>query len=170
MSAIRTTPASLPLSFPWSGGGAAISGYTRAADKLLFDKMLVASSNSAASNSVLDGIKRLSETVGDPESGYSPAGMIGKFQTALQVYEQNPADQTLAQNAVQSAGDLVRSLNTATNIIQDVRKQADAGMADAVDRINNLLQQFKVANDAIVRGVWHGHRSHGIAWTRATRP
>jgi flagellar hook-associated protein 1 FlgK len=33
-----------------------------------------------------------------------------------------------------------------------VRKQADAGMADAVDRINNLLQQFKVANDAIVRG------------------
>jgi flagellar hook-associated protein 1 FlgK len=78
--------------------------------------------------------------------------MIGKFQTALQVYEQNPADQTLAQNAVQSAGDLVRSLNAATGIIQDVRQQADAGMADAVDRINNLLQQFKVANDAVVRG------------------
>ena len=68
-----------------AGGGAAISGYTRTADKLLFDKMLVASSNSAASSSVLDGLKRLSETVGDPESGYSPAGMIGKFQTALQV-------------------------------------------------------------------------------------
>jgi len=135
-----------------AGGGAAISGYTRAADKLLFDKMLVASSNSAASSSVLDGLKRLSETIGDPEWAYSPAGMIGKFQTALQVYEQNPADQTLAQNAVQSAADLVRSLNTATTIIQDVRKQADAGMADAVDRINNLLQQFKVANDAIVRG------------------
>ncbi|MGB3142317.1 MAG: flagellar hook-associated protein FlgK, partial [Aestuariivirga sp.] len=77
-----------------AGGGAAISGYTRTADKLLFDKMLVASSNSAASSSVLDGLKRLSETVGDPESGYSPAGMIGKFQTALQVYEQDPADLT----------------------------------------------------------------------------
>lgn len=135
------------------GGSTAISGYTRAADKLLFDKMLVASSNSAASNSVLDGINRLSETVGDPESGYSPAGMMAKFQTALQVYEQSPADLTLAQNAVLAAGDVVRSLNSATNIIQDVRKQADAGMADAVDRINNLLQQFKVANDAVVRGV-----------------
>jgi flagellar hook-associated protein 1 len=43
-----------------AGGGSAISGYTRAADKLLFDKMLVASSNSAASSSVLEGIKRLS--------------------------------------------------------------------------------------------------------------
>jgi flagellar hook-associated protein 1 len=135
-----------------AGGGTAITGYARAADKLLFDKMLVASSNSAASNSVLEGIKRLSETIGDPESGYSPAGMMGKFQTALQVYEQNPADQTLAQSAVQSAGDLVRSLNTATTIIQDVRKQADAGMSDSVDRINSLLQQFKIANDAVVRG------------------
>jgi flagellar hook-associated protein 1 len=135
-----------------SGGSTAILGYNRAADKLLFDKMLVASSNSAASSSVLEGIKRLSETVGDPQSGYSPAGMIAKFQTALQVYEQSPADQTLAQNAVQSAGDLVRSLKGATSIIQDVRKQADAGMSEAVDRINSLLQQFKVANDAIVRG------------------
>ena len=135
------------------GGGSAISGYNRAADKLLLDKMLIASSNSAASNSVLDGIKRLSETVGDPESGYSPAGMLAKFQTALQTYEQNPADQTLARSAIQSAGDVVRSLNSATSVIQEVRQQADTGMAEAVERINNLLQQFKVANDAIVRGV-----------------
>ncbi len=136
-----------------SGGSTAISGYNRAADKLLFDKVLVASSNSAASGSVLDGIRRLSETVGDPESGLSPAGMIARFQNALQVYEQNPADQTLAQNAVRSAGDLARSLKGATTIIQDVRKQADADMSEAVDRINNLLLQFKVANDAVVRGV-----------------
>jgi flagellar hook-associated protein 1 len=136
-----------------SSGSVAISTYNRAADKLLLDKLLAASSNSAASDSVLNGLKQLSETVGDPESGSSPAGMIGKFRTALQVYEQNPSDQTLAQNAVRSAGDLVRSLNSATGIIQDVRKQADSGMSDSVARINNLLQQFKVANDAIVRGV-----------------
>jgi flagellar hook-associated protein 1 len=135
-----------------SAGSVAISGYNRAADKMLLDKLLGASSNSAASSSVLNGIKRLSETVGDPESSSSPAGMIGKFRTALQTYEQNPADQTLAQNAVRSAGDVVRSLNSAAQIIQDVRDQADAGISESVDRINSLLQQFKVANDAIVRG------------------
>ena len=135
-----------------SSGSTAISSYNRAADKLLLDKLLAASSNSAASDSVLNGIKRLSETVGDPGSSSSPSGMIGKFQTALQTYEQNPSDQTLAQNAVQSAGNLVRSLNNATNIIQGVRRQADAGMSGSVSRINNLLQQFKVANDAVVRG------------------
>ena len=135
-----------------SAGSVAISGYNRAADKMLLDKLLVASSNSAASSSILGGIKSLSETVGDPESSSSPAGMIGKFRTALQTYEQNPANQTLAQNAVRSAGDVVRSLNGAARIIQDVRDQADAGISDSVDRINSLLQQFKVANDAIVRG------------------
>jgi flagellar hook-associated protein 1 len=135
-----------------ASGSIAISSYTRTADKLLLDKLLGASSNSAASDAVLNSIKQLSETVGDPESGTSPAGMMGKFQTALQTYEQNPSDQTLAQNAIKSAGDLVRSLNSATGIIQDVRKQADSGMSDSVDRINNLLQQFKVANDAVVRG------------------
>jgi flagellar hook-associated protein 1 len=136
-----------------SSGSTAISGYNRAADKLLFEKLLSASSNSAASSAVLNGIRRLSETVGDPESGNSPAGMIGKFQTALQTYEHNPSDQTLAQNAVKSAGDLVRSLNNSTTIIHDVRKQADTGMSESVNRINSLLQQFKVVNDAIVRGV-----------------
>jgi flagellar hook-associated protein 1 len=133
-------------------GSVAISTYNRAADKMLLDKLLAASSNSAASASVLAGIKRLSETVGDPESSSSPAGMIGKFQTALQTYEQNPSDQTLAQNALRSAGDLVRSLNSSAQIIQDVRNQADSGISDSVARINSLLQQFKVANDAIVRG------------------
>jgi flagellar hook-associated protein 1 len=135
-----------------ASGSIAISSYNRTADKLLLDKLLTAASNSAASNSVLNSLKTLSETVGDPESASSPAGMMGKFQTALQTFEQNPSDQTLAQNAVRSAGDLVRSLNSATTAIQDVRRQADSGMSESVERINNLLQQFKVANDAIVRG------------------
>ena len=135
-----------------SSGSLAITGYTRAADKLLLDKLLGSTSNSAASDAILSGIQRLSDTIGDPQSQTSPSGMLGKFQVALQTYEQNPADQSLAQTAIQSAGDLVRSLNDATTAIQDVRKQADTGMSGSVDRINNLLQQFKVANDAIVRG------------------
>ncbi len=135
-----------------SGGSTAISGYNRAADKLLLDKLLTATANSAASDSILSGLQRLSETVGDPSASSSPAGMLGKFQTSLQTYEQNPSDQTLAQNAVRVAGDLVRSLNAATNTIQSVRQQADSNMSESVDRINTLLQQFKVANDAVVRG------------------
>jgi flagellar hook-associated protein 1 len=135
-----------------SSGSIAISRYDRATDTILLEKLLNSSSNSAASNAIVDGVKRLAETVGDPQSNTSPSAMLGKLQNALQTYEQNPADQNLAANAVQAASDIVRSLNEANTTIQNVRKQADAGIADGVAKINNLLQQYKVVNDSIVRG------------------
>lgn len=134
-----------------SSGSIAISSYDRAADSVLLEKLLNSTSNSSASNAILDGIKTLSETVGDPQSNTSPSAMLGKFQNALQVYEQDPANQNLASNAVQAASDVVRKLNDVNATIQAVRTNADVSIADGVEKINNLLQQFKVVNDAIVR-------------------
>ena len=117
----------------------------------MLDKLLNATSNSAAGAAVLDGITKLDEIVGDPQSNSSPSAMLGKLQNALQVQEQNPADQNLASNTYQAAFDIVRTLNAANSTIQSVRKDADSGIADGVASVNSLLQQFKVINDAIVR-------------------
>jgi flagellar hook-associated protein 1 len=133
-----------------AGGYPAIGGYGRASDDLLLQKLLGASSNASAGMALRDGLKALSETVGDPQSSVSPAGMLGKFQVALQLYEKNPADLSLAQNALQAAQGLQRALNQATDQVQSVRRQADADMSGSVGRINALLRQFKAANDAIV--------------------
>jgi flagellar hook-associated protein 1 len=133
-------------------GTLTISRYDRAADAVLLEKVLNSTSNSAASNAILDGIKRLAETVGDPQSNTSPSAMLGKLQNALQTYEQNPADQNLASGVLQAAGEVVRTLNDANTTVQNVRQQADTSISDGVSRVNNLLQQYKVVNDAIVRG------------------
>ncbi len=133
-----------------AGGYPTIGGYGRASDDLLLEKLLGASSNASASTALLDGLRKLSETVGDPQSASSPAGMLGKFQVALQLYEKNPSDTSLAQNALQAAQGLARALNQATGQVQSVRKQADMEMASSVGRINLLLQKFRSANDAIV--------------------
>lgn len=127
-----------------------IGGYGRASDDLLLEKLLGASSNASASTALLDGLTKLSETLGDPQSASSPAGTLGKFQVALQLYEKNPTDASLAQNALQAAQSLARSLNEATDQVQSLRKQADTEMSNSVSRINTLLQQFKSANDAII--------------------
>ena len=132
-----------------TSGMVAITGITRSTDNFLLDKLLSASANAGSSATLLDGLKRLATTVGDPESSSSPAGMLGKFQQALQLYEQNPADAGRAQGAVQAASALVRSLNDASTIIRSVRVEADTGIADAAGKINELLQQFKTVNDAI---------------------
>jgi flagellar hook-associated protein 1 len=134
------------------GGYVALAGQARAGDDLLLEKLLGASANAASSSSLLAGLKRLAETIGDPQSAASPAGMLGKFQVALQLYEKTPGDLGLAQNAQQAASALVKSLNEATSVVQNVRQQADAEMKGSVDRINTLLKQFQTANDAIVKG------------------
>jgi flagellar hook-associated protein 1 len=47
---------------------------------------------------------------------------------------------------------VVRKLNDVNAKIQDVRTKADSEIANGVGKINNLLQQYKVVNDAVVRG------------------
>lgn len=132
-----------------TAGMIAVTGQTRSTDSLLLDKLMSATANAEAGAALLDGLKRLAATVGDPESSLSPAGVLGKFQQAMQLYEQNPADATRAQGAAQAANALVRSLNDAAATIQSVRNDADKGIADATSKINALLQQFKTVNDAI---------------------
>jgi flagellar hook-associated protein 1 len=136
--------AQVPSGYP------SIGGYSRASDDLLLEKLLGASANASSSTALLDGLKRLSETIGDPQSALSPASQLGRLQVALQLYEKNPGDASLAQNALQAAGNLTRSLNEATATIQNIRKQADAEISNSVERINALLKQFQSANDAIV--------------------
>lgn len=132
-----------------TSGMVAITGTTRSTDDMLLSKLLSASANSGSASSLLDGLNRLATTVGDPESSSSPAGMLGRFQQALQLYEQNPADAGRAQGAVQAAGALVRALNDASSTIRSVRQDAETGIANSVSSLNELLQKFKTVNDAI---------------------
>lgn len=133
-------------------GGPIIAGYRRGADAVLLEKLLDAGSANAGNQAYLTGLERLSATVGDPESGSSVAAFLQRFRDTLQVYESDPSSPLNANAAARAAGDVARSLNAATIAVQDVRAQADAEMANSVERINSLLAQFKVANDAIVSG------------------
>ncbi len=135
-----------------SSGSISISRYDRATSSALLDKLLSSSSTSAGSKAIIDSISMLATTVGDPESGTSPAARLNALQSSLRIYEQNPSDQNLASSAIESARSLAQGLNDASAIIGNVRNQADKDIGESVTRINNLLQQYKVVNDAITRG------------------
>jgi flagellar hook-associated protein 1 len=134
-----------------NGGNLSITAYDRAADSMMLEKLLGAIANASAGSAILDGITKLEEIIGDPQTNSSPAAILAKLQNALQTQEQNPADQNLASNSFQAASELVRTLNSANATVQSVRKHADTEIANGVGAINTLLQQFKVVNDAIVR-------------------
>jgi flagellar hook-associated protein 1 len=134
------------------GGVSSVASYGRSADKRLLDKLLDVTSSSSGKQAVLNALTRLSQTIGDPESDSSITALVGKLQHSLQAYEANPSNALLAADAFRSAAGLASGLNQAAAAAQEARKTADEDMAASVGRINTLLDQFKIANDAVVRG------------------
>lgn len=139
-----------------SDGTTKVVSITRASDSALFDRMLTATSSSAALTAVNDGLTVLQQTVGDTESETSPAALLGAFSDAMSTAANSPDDAALAQAAVNAAQDLARSLNDASTAVQQVRTDADSSIATSVSNVNDLLAQFKEANDAVVEGTANG--------------
>lgn len=133
-----------------------VASISRAQDQALYTRMLEASSDAAAKTAHLDGLERLSQTVGDPENDWSVAGALGAFRNALQMHADGPSDPILAAQALDRAHDLAERLNSATQTVQAARATADGEMAASVDRINDLLARFETVNRAIVVGTAAG--------------
>lgn len=133
-------------------GSVRVVSITRATGSALFERMLGATSDSAAQQALADGLGRLAQTVGDPQDPTSPVARLGTLKDALARAADTPDDMTLAQAAVTAAQDLASSLNTATDTVQQVRTDADAAIATSVGTVNDLLHQFEAENSAIVKG------------------
>ncbi len=128
----------------------------RASDLALFNRMKDATSSSAKQSALLAGLTTLQTTVGDTAAKTSVAAKLTAFNTALASYTNAPDDPILATAAVTAAQDLATALNTASNVVQGVRKDADAAIANSVSNVNDLLKQFEVANNAVVAATVKG--------------
>jgi flagellar hook-associated protein 1 FlgK len=131
-------------------GSSHIEIVTRATNDSILAQYLGATSNSAASQALLDGLNRIQDTVGDTADGTSPAAKIAALSTALQAYANAPSNASLGQAAVSAAQSVASTLNNATQTVTAVRNDADAAMAASVDKLNSLLAQFETLNQRAV--------------------
>lgn len=133
-------------------GGAYVVQISRASDQPLYNRMIAATSNAAMAQAQQGGMDKLEQLVGSPTSGTTPSALLGKFTNALSAYRNSPEETALGTALVSSAKNLTSSLNTASAAVNTVRKDADNSIADSVSTVNDLLQQFAAANDAVVKG------------------
>jgi flagellar hook-associated protein 1 len=144
--------------------GSQVASITRASNQAVFDNLLSATSANATQQALSSGLDQLNQTIGDVSTSTSsasstptsPEGLLSNFTDALQTYEASPSDSTLASAAVNAADTLAQGLNSATATVNQVREQADAGMAASVQSINSLLAQFQTVNAQIVSGTATG--------------
>lgn len=133
-------------------GGFARITVLRASDSALLSKMLETTSSAATQKALLEGLQKLSETIGDTELDQSPAARMGALNSALQLYANAPDNPDLAQAFVKAATEMATSLNDATSTVQAVRLEADGHIADSVARINDLLLKYEKANNQVMSG------------------
>ncbi len=87
-------------------GGFARVTVLRASDQALLSKILETTSDAATQKALLNGLQKLSQTIGDPELDQSPAARIGALSSALQQYANAPNNSVLARAFVNAAANL----------------------------------------------------------------
>ncbi len=137
-------------------GGVRAASITRASNLALFANSLSATSAAASNQAVSKALDQLDLTINDPELDASPAALIQALDSSLQDFATSPGDVTAATSAVLTAKKLAVALNTASTVVQSARRDADAGIADGVGRLNELLRQFGAANESIIKGTQAG--------------
>jgi flagellar hook-associated protein 1 FlgK len=139
-----------------AGGGARITSITRASDPSLLRNLLGANSDASKQRAIVDALNQLDQIVNDPELDSSPAALVSKLADAIQQYASQPHSELAAQAVVTAAQNTVNTLNSASQLVQAVRRDADGAMEDAVNRIGSLLAKFEVVNQQIVDGTRSG--------------
>jgi flagellar hook-associated protein 1 FlgK len=134
-------------------GMPSVVSVSQASNSALLRSLLSANSSQAQQSAVSNAMSQLESTLGTSASSTtSPVALIGQLNDALQTYAVSPQSPISAQAAVMAATNMANGLNSASTTVQNVRAQADAGIADSVAKINDLLNQFTKVNQTIVAG------------------
>ena len=134
------------------GPGSQIASISRATNAALFRQNLSATSGWMAQSTIVDGLDHLQIAVNGVDNATSPAVLIGKMQSALEFFSATPSNRTLAENAIETARQVALSLNQGASAVQAFRTDLDSQIATAVAELNQLLADFKQANDEVVKG------------------
>lgn len=136
--------------------GSRVITIQRASNDALFRANLSAVSSYEGQATVRVGLDRLTQSVNGVDNATSPATAIGSLYEALQLFATTPSNASLAENAIDAARQVVRSLNDGTSAIQASRADADMQISIAVGELNTLLRDFEQTNKAIVTGTQAG--------------
>lgn len=138
------------------GSNVTVGRVDRSANSLLLNAYLDANSANSAQTSIASSLDTLQTTVDDTDLERSPAALISKLSSTLQSYSGSPQDPSVAASVITAAKDLASALNTASDTVTSVRRQADTDIAASVSRVNGYLGQISDLNQQIVFGTRTG--------------
>ncbi len=134
-----------------AGSGVQLSALTRQIDEGLLKSLRLEMSSLNALSVQTSSFERMQELFGSPADNSSISHALGELTNALETLAVSP-DKTLEQSElVRRAMELALKFQLMSTTIQELRQQADQGIADAVTEANKLIIRIGDLNDKLIR-------------------
>ncbi len=115
----------------------------QSSNAFLYGNMLEAKAAVGRGNVIANGLDRLNETMGDTKLGRSPSAMVTKLSDALNTLAASPNNFELARKRANAATDLATTLNSASETVQTIRRDADKELVNAADDMTRILAKIE---------------------------
>ena len=133
-----------------SGAGVDISGINRDLNTLLQSQLWTETSGDSYADTTSQLYQQLKQIYGTPGSSSSLAAIFENFTSALQALSSSPSSYSAQAGVISSAQAVAQNLNSMTTSIQQLRGQAEQGIANDVQTANTALQQIAQINQELV--------------------
>lgn len=145
-----------------AGAGVEISQLTRSVDEGLLKSLRIELSSLNTLESQSSYYQRLQDMFGKPADNASISHIIQEFTGTLEQLSLSP-EKALEQSEVVRLGkETILKLQDMSNLIQDLRLQADREIDASMTEINQLLKTISTANDQIVKSEIINHDSTAL--------
>lgn len=121
----------------------------RQIDEFLQQQLRTSAAGSALLNVKSNMLGRIDKMFGAPNSNASIAGAISALATSLQELAGNPESDAARQSLLNEASNLAAKMNRMSDMIQDMRLEAERNIAAGVEQANALLQTIAAVNKQI---------------------
>ncbi len=134
------------------GDGVRVAAINRVLDQLVQAQLRTETSGGAFADLRANFYRQLQQTYGQPGSNTTFDALFNNLTTAVQSLATTP-DSASTQTAVLGAAQaFAQQLNSLTSSMQALRSQADQGIANDVDQVNQALRQIASANKQLANG------------------
>jgi flagellar hook-associated protein 1 FlgK len=133
-----------------SGAGVDISGINRDLNTLLQSQLWTETSGDSYADTTSQLYQQLQQIYGTPGSSSSFDAIFDNFTNALQTLSTSPSSYSAQAGVISSAQAVAQNLNSMTTSIQQLRGQAEQGIANDVQTANTALQQIAQINQELV--------------------
>jgi flagellar hook-associated protein 1 FlgK len=132
-----------------AGSSVDTNGINRNLNTLLQGQVWTETSGGSYADTVSQLYQQLQQVYGTPGSSTSFDAIYNNFTSAAQALSTSPSSYSAQSALVASAQALAQNLNSMTATIQQLRTQAESGIASDVQTANNALQQIAQINQQL---------------------